>query len=259
MTEQEWLTNSTAPLTLLGHVDKQATSDHHLYFCLGLWQIHHLFVFDPADMLVLHYLTETPHQRMEELERALVRRQQPNPTGFSAVLQIIEQTLPDPPLDQLTTLTHGACYRLAESTTITWSAGLAMKHALRWYLHDCGDHQEPYSSNCKAIRKEKSSLACDLIRELFGNPFRSWVRNPDFLGGGLTQPDGRIVKPGSTAHDIAMSIHLQQEYGRLPYLADALEEDGIDDGYLLEHLRGNSSHRLGCWALELLLPPLAKA
>lgn len=40
---------------------------------------------------------------------------------------------------------------------------------------------------------------------------------------------------------------------RLAIVADALEEDGCDDGELLQHLRGPGPHVRGCWVVDLLL------
>lgn len=93
----------------------------------------------------------------------------------------------------------------------------------------------------------------DLIREVVGNPFRPWKVVPDFLGGGLVQPDGRTVPVTATARQLAAAIHAERAFDRLPVLADAAEEGGITDRALLDHLRHGTGHVRGCWALDLLL------
>ena len=43
------------------------------------------------------------------------------------------------------------------------------------------------------------------------------------------------------------------EPSRLAVLADALEEAGVSEGGLLDHLRGPDPHVRGCFALDLVL------
>ena len=94
---------------------------------------------------------------------------------------------------------------------------------------------------------------CDLIREVAGNPFRSWQPVPDFLGGGLVQPDGRTVPVSSAARGLAEGIAADLGFDRLPILADALEESGVTDAELLAHCRQPGGHVRGCWAVDVVL------
>ena len=89
---------------------------------------------------------------------------------------------------------------------------------------------------------------CDLFREIIGNPFRPWKVVPDFLGGGLVQPDGRTVRLTDTARRLAEGIRADQAFDRLPILADALEEAGVTDAEMLTHCRREGGHVRGCWA-----------
>jgi hypothetical protein len=83
------------------------------------------------------------------------------------------------------------------------------------------------------------AVACQLLREVFGNPFRAvaldpaW-RTPAVLGVARQAHDGR-------AFDL------------LPIVADALEDAGCRDPSLLAHLRGPGPHARGCWALDRIL------
>jgi hypothetical protein len=52
---------------------------------------------------------------------------------------------------------------------------------------------------------------------------------------------------------VAESIYEGRAFDRLPILADALEEAGCTDAYLLAHLRGPGPHVRGCWAVDLVL------
>lgn len=92
------------------------------------------------------------------------------------------------------------------------------------------------------------NLACQaaLLREVFGNPFRSITLNatchtPSALSLGRAAYDNRIMPAGT----------LERE--RLAVLADALEEARCDNTDILTHLRGPGPHVRGCWALDLVL------
>ena len=86
----------------------------------------------------------------------------------------------------------------------------------------------------------------DLLRDIFGNPFRpvsvspSW-RTPQVLALAQAAYEQRELPAGTL--DLA----------RLAVLADALEDAGCDQADLLGHLRGPGPHVRGCWAVDLLL------
>jgi hypothetical protein len=78
-----------------------------------------------------------------------------------------------------------------------------------------------------------------LFRDIFGNPFRPVTVDPSWLT--------------STVVSLAQTIYDQRAFDRLPLLADAAEEAGFDNLDLLNHLRGDGPHVLGCWAVDLVL------
>lgn len=82
----------------------------------------------------------------------------------------------------------------------------------------------------------------DLLREIFGNPFRWTVVDPVWIAWN----DGEVVK-------LATFIYEERAFDRLPILADALEEAGCHDHAILSHCRQPGEHTRGCWALDLLL------
>ncbi len=83
----------------------------------------------------------------------------------------------------------------------------------------------------------------DLVRDLFGNPFRA----PAAAEAAWLEWDGGAVRR------LAQGIYAERAFDDLPVLADALEEAGCEEGDILAHLRGPGPHALGCWALDLLL------
>jgi hypothetical protein len=80
---------------------------------------------------------------------------------------------------------------------------------------------------------------CDLVREIFGNPFCPVAFNPAW----------RTPPTLSLAH----AAYEERRFEDLPLLADALEEAGCTDEATLSHLRGPGPHVRGCWALDLVL------
>lgn len=57
---------------------------------------------------------------------------------------------------------------------------------------------------------------------------------------------------GAIMH-MAQSIHGNKRWSELPILADALEEAGCADQFLLDHLRAGRRHARGCWVTYFLL------
>ncbi len=86
----------------------------------------------------------------------------------------------------------------------------------------------------------------ELIREVFGNPFRPVALDPSWLTDvvhSLAQStyDERILPDG----------HLDPV--RLAVLANALEQAGCTNQAILQHLRGPETHVRGCWAIDQVL------
>ena len=88
-------------------------------------------------------------------------------------------------------------------------------------------------------RSLMAEVQANLLRELFGNPFRipgldpRW-RTSDVLG-------------------LARAIYEDKAFERMPILADALMDAGCDEPALLLHCREPAPHVRGCWALDLIL------
>jgi hypothetical protein len=89
----------------------------------------------------------------------------------------------------------------------------------------------------------ETKFECDLLREVFGNPFRPSTVDPAWLAW-----------EGGTVARLAGAAYEGRAFDRLPILGDALEEAGCADADLLAHCRQQpAAHVRGCWALDLLL------
>src|SRR5262249_12456952 len=82
----------------------------------------------------------------------------------------------------------------------------------------------------------------DLLREIFGNPFRAFSVDSPWLKWNR----------GAVAN-LAQSIYDDRTFEQMPILADALEEAGCTDADILSHCRGPGPHVRGCWVVDLLL------
>jgi hypothetical protein len=81
---------------------------------------------------------------------------------------------------------------------------------------------------------------CDLLRDIFGNPFRPARFSPDWRT--------------DTAVSLARTMYESREFSAMPILADALQDAGCDNDDILSHCRaGNQVHVRGCWVVDLVL------
>jgi hypothetical protein len=87
------------------------------------------------------------------------------------------------------------------------------------------------------ITRRYEETAVDILRDIVGNPF-----DPYHYRQSCTE-----------AERMARSAYDTQEFCLLPFVADALEEDGCPPGALLNHLRSPGPHVRGCWAVDAIL------
>jgi hypothetical protein len=90
------------------------------------------------------------------------------------------------------------------------------------------------------LRAERAAQA-NLVREVFGNPFRVPAVEPAWLAwqGGLVAR-------------LAEAIHSDDRFAEVPVLGDALEEAGCPAGAILDHCRNGAPHYRGCWLVDLV-------
>lgn len=108
-----------------------------------------------------------------------------------------------------------------------------------------------------------------LLRDIFGNPWRSYrtlhagtvvLPGPSWDGSDVHYLHGEWLTP--TVVQIARGIYDERAFGRMPVLADALEEAGCTEEAVLRHCRTDAEcsccgHRWsdpwGCWWCGALL------
>jgi hypothetical protein len=85
----------------------------------------------------------------------------------------------------------------------------------------------------------ESSAQANLLRDIFGNPFRPVTFAPEWRT--------------DTAIALARQMYESREFGAMPILADALLVAGCDTEDILAHCRGDGPHVRGCWVVDLVL------
>ena len=79
----------------------------------------------------------------------------------------------------------------------------------------------------------------DLLRDIFGNPFRPVTLDPAWQT--------------STVTTLAQQMYNTRDFSAMPILADALQDAGCDHTDILIHCHDSGPHVRGCWLVDLLL------
>ncbi|MBL8793687.1 MAG: hypothetical protein JNM56_07275 [Planctomycetia bacterium] len=88
-------------------------------------------------------------------------------------------------------------------------------------------------------KPEDAAAQADLVREVFGNPFRPVKCLPRWRSEVVVEP--------------AQHIYDGHSFKRRKRLAEALENSGCDNAAMLDHCRQPGEHVRGCWCVDLIL------
>ena len=92
----------------------------------------------------------------------------------------------------------------------------------------------------RALASEtEASYQADLLRDIFGNPFRPVTIDASWLTSDVLA--------------LARGIYDERAFDRMPILADALQDAGCNNDDVLRHCRGGNAHVRGCWVVDSLL------
>jgi hypothetical protein len=106
--------------------------------------------------------------------------------------------------------------------------------------HDSGEREDAYLlALYLANHDHLRTSAADLIRCIFGNPFRPVVLDPELR----TSPVVSLVR----------SMCESREFGAMPILGDALQDAGCEQEEVLAHCYEPKPHVLGCWVCDLVV------
>ena len=79
----------------------------------------------------------------------------------------------------------------------------------------------------------------EIIRDIFGNPFRPVTFSPTWLT--------------DTAVSLARGMYESRDFSAMPILADAFQDAGCDSADILDHCRSDGPHVRGCWVVDAVL------
>jgi hypothetical protein len=168
--------------------------------------------------------------------------------------QYEERAASDEEMDEAAEAADDASERIITSG-LKWSSDTLARHATAWLpavdysVNVVAAEVAAYSAQASALATE-GHVQCRLVRDIFGNPFRPALA----IGRAQLAWNKRIIV--RLAQNIYDDRHLPDgtlDLARLAILADAIEEAGINDAGLLEHLRGPGPHVRGCFALDAIL------
>jgi hypothetical protein len=98
-----------------------------------------------------------------------------------------------------------------------------------------------------------AAVRADLLRDIFGNPFRP---PPPLPRAVLAWNDGTVRRIAQAIYQERRMPEGALDTGRLAILADALLDAGCDDEELIQHCRSAGPHVRGCWAVDAILGKL---
>jgi hypothetical protein len=264
MTETEWLTCKVAHLmleTLRDNVSERKLRLFAVASCVRVWnlfpdersrnaiQIAELFADDRATGDNLR----EARAAAEEAQRAVPRPQRSgycywgNTSAEAALACVATEAIPpaDRPAPQHNYFTTAAgAAANAKAAHHLWSIEEAEPLDL---IPDDGSYdnardqrEEEFQTLWDEIRRVEWAAQAELLREIFGNVFRSVAFSPEWRT--------------DTAVSLGQQMYEARDFGALPILADALQDAGCDNDDILSHCRDSSiTHVRGCWVVDLVL------
>jgi hypothetical protein len=116
------------------------------------------------------------------------------------------------------------CARLGKVMGPRMAAGFAVDEATIW--------------GKRSLDTEHAAQA-ELLRDIFGNPFRPVTFDPHWRTSDVV--------------GLAHAIYEDKAFERMPILADALMDAGCEEEQIIGHCRGDGPHVRGCWVVDLIL------
>ena len=89
------------------------------------------------------------------------------------------------------------------------------------------------------LDKGEDKVQLELLRDIFGNPFRPVALDPSWRTSAVVA--------------VARRMYEARDFDPMPHLADALQDAGCEVGAVLDHCRGPGPHARGCWVVDGVL------
>jgi hypothetical protein len=235
LTEEEWLTGGD-PFKMLARLHKEGSDRKlRLFACACVRQVWSALVDEISQRAV--EVAERYADGQASREELLAVHAQASEVSALADLRL---TASDPGWAATRAATRASDPARDVFRAASGAAFLSSISAAPWLFDpNTGNALGSGDPDCKALARWEQ---CELLRELFGNPFQP-VR---------FDPAWRTHEGGLVLH-MAREIYDDKRFTHLPVLADLLEEAGCGDERLLAHLHQPGKHLRGCWALDRVL------
>lgn len=96
-----------------------------------------------------------------------------------------------------------------------------------------------FHASKSADRQAEDKAQTELLRDIFGKPFRPVTLNSSWLT--------------STVATLARQMYDNRDFSAMLILADALQDAGCENAAILDHCRSGSGHVRGCFVVDRLL------
>ncbi len=241
MTEHDWQTSSN-PMTMLAHLPrKENRRKLRLYACVAVRQT---FPELPEPFRGYLEMAERYADGMigEEEFRSLEPTDPEDDAGKQAVCRAVGRDAKAAALAIASYAVEAAGERAGQPFRAALEQGQLTPDMLMFVQH------HPLHQTLRSAVSGACKQQADLLREIFGNPFRPMTVDPAWLAAN----DAQVRK-------LAQAIYDACAFEQMPALADALARAGCSDVSLLEHCRSAAAHVRGCWLLDALLGNTAEA
>jgi hypothetical protein len=166
---------------------------------------------------------------------------EPARKAVEAIEKLADENLPDKKREKVESEAYAA---VPQSV---WTIEYHPDQAGRWtaaaYVQDVIGYTPSCLRAARATKEEKATeeqAQCDLLRDIFGNPFRPAMLDPAWRT--------------STATALPRQMYESRDFTPMPILADALQDAGCDSEDILDHCRDPQQvHVRGCWVVDLVL------
>jgi hypothetical protein len=156
-------------------------------------------------------------------------------------------------------------YRANYLKTMEWADRPSRRSLIRWWPRHGGYRLPERASYWARMWADFSTdlvprrTQADFLRDIFGNPLRpmdtGWYRTAVYPGGAhrINVPAANPSWQTRTVTSLARLAYDGQDFSLLPVLADALEDAGCENAFVLDHCRSQGPHVRGCWVVDLVL------
>jgi hypothetical protein len=136
---------------------------------------------------------------------------------------------------------HNACwykqdFAVTARRSLACAVGVGVSHAAR----DVDSGKMSHVPNWESlVYKRENGKMARLMREMFGNPFKTLTREPACIAPAVAK--------------LARGIYEDRAFDQLPQLAGLLEENGLSSKTVLAHCREQKPHYRGCWVVDWVM------